>query len=212
MLSSDSELDELSPERYAEYWTILSQFNSDKVDKLQTMPLQQPIWNKQRLITPPKIDRIQSDGLQEINEGTQNGWLASQHKTDKDSDESLSSSRIQKYKSSKSHKEDFELPKEINQSNLGKESEVTNPTPFAFKREYDILHRQSIDENSNERFIDKPMKIENRPSQVHRPFYKSIIAITAAVIVQNYWRDYIKRKKEKGNLNNWGKEALESLK
>lgn len=213
MLSSDSELEDLSPERYAEYWNIISQFNSEKADKWRAMPLQRQHKNQeQHLMTPPKIDKIQWDGLNEINEGTQNGWLASQHKTDKNSDISPSHDTERRSKSSISNKEEFELPKEINQSNLGKESEVTNPTPFAFKREYEYLQRQSVDDTINEKILDKPVKMESRPSASHRPFYKSIIAITAAVVVQNYWREYIKRKKGKKNLINCGKEALESIK
>ena len=213
MLSSDSELEDLSPERYAEYWNIISQFNSEKADKWRAMPLQRQHKNQeQHLMTPPKIEKFQWDGLNEINEGTQNGWLASQHKTDKNSDISPSHDSERRSKSSISNKEEFELPKEINQSNLGKESEVTNPTPFAFKREYEYLQRQSVDDTINEKIIDKPVKMESRPSASHRPFYKSIIAITAAVVVQNYWREYIKRKKGKKNLINCGKEALESIK
>jgi hypothetical protein len=176
------------------------------------MPLQRQFKHPEtHLITPPKIDKIQSDGLHGINEGTQNGWLASQHKTDRNSDISLSNESEKKSKSLISNKDYFELPKEINQSNLGKESEVTNPTPFAFKREYEYLQRQSVDDTSHDKITEKPVKIENRPSVVHRPFYKSIIAITAAVVVQNYWREYIKRKKTKRNLSDCGKDALQSI-
>ena len=58
MLSSDSELEDLSPERYAEYWNIISQFNSEKADKWRAMPLQRQHKNQeQHLMTPPKIEK-----------------------------------------------------------------------------------------------------------------------------------------------------------
>jgi hypothetical protein len=66
-----------------------------------------------------------------------------------------------------------------------------NLTPVASNREYDnILNRHSEGNSQREALTKVPPKTYN----THKPNYKSIISITAAIVLQNYWREYRNRK------------------
>ena len=87
ILSSDSELDEMSPRRYIDYCNIMTQLDSEKVNKYKMMPLQRRSEsNEPDLQTPARFETIGSDCLRDINDGTQHGWLASQQETDNESE------------------------------------------------------------------------------------------------------------------------------
>jgi len=54
------------------------------------------------------------------------------------------------------------------------------------------LNRKSIDTTPEIPPYSLPSK---KPAlKPSKPFYNSIIAITAAIVLQNYWRDYRRRK------------------
>jgi hypothetical protein len=85
ILSSDSEFDEMSPKKYFDYCNVISQVNSETADKYRMMPLQRSS-DQDEIYRHAALDKIESDGLKEINDGTQHGWLASQQETDNESD------------------------------------------------------------------------------------------------------------------------------
>lgn len=95
-------------------------------------------------------------------------------------------------------------------SKFAKESDsMTHRTPMVFKRDNDsILNKQSIDTSAKEVVNEKTSKSFNP----HKPFYKSIIAITAAIVLQNFWRDYLTRKMNKSSQLDTGKSVLDLLK
>jgi hypothetical protein len=66
-----------------------------------------------------------------------------------------------------------------------------NLTPVVSNKEFDnILNRHSEGNSQRETLIKVPPKTYT----THKPNYKSIISITAAIVLQNYWREYQNRK------------------
>lgn len=160
------------------------------------MPLQRKFDNNE--IYTPSINKVDSDVLQEINDGTQHGWLASQQETDNDSDIPMISN-IKHSKDGVKSKQSHDMLERHTFGSQELKYSDTNPTPFAFKRDYDsIIHRNS-EGNSQRETVEKATP---KSFSSYKPNYKSIIAITAAIVLQNYWRDYQKRKFRKENDSN----------
>jgi hypothetical protein len=83
-----------------------------------------------------------------------------------------------------------------------------NLTPVASKKQYDnILNRHSESKSQRETLIKVPPKTYN----THKPNYKSIISITAAIVLQNYWREYRNRKYGRESDSESDKSELEVI-
>ena len=86
---------------------------------------------------------------------------------------------------------------------------MREPVDFKLKRNYESMLNKEMSRTSKEKSSIVVKKPVAKPVIVHKPIYKSIMAITAAIVLQNYWRDYRNRK-----INNTtdGKNVLELLK
>lgn len=224
LLSSDSEFDEMSPNQYLEYVDILSRFKSDQSEQRQQIPLQMQLEEDKYQESPSKVDQLDSDGLRDINHGTQHGWLASQHETDNDSP--LPTKEYKRNSFENKNHENIQDEKDLNESHLVKESDThTEVTPYAFKRDYGSDNRRVIDEISskdhskihetnsedNSKIQEKVVSKPNKKINSNKPFYKSIIATTAAIIIQRFWRNYRSQKLNQGQ-HDGGTSILEVLK
>lgn len=67
-----------------EYVNIISKMKSENTEIVENSRRDR-YSNQEQLNTPSRLDQIESDGLRDINEGTQHGWLASQNHTENDS-------------------------------------------------------------------------------------------------------------------------------
>ena len=85
-----------------------------------------------------ELDMVDNDCLRDINDGTQHGWLASQHETDNDSNLSKHDQKESRIGDLKSKQ--FDSPKMT--TNLDSSNSAT-PIPFAFKRNFESLTNQS---------------------------------------------------------------------
>ena len=87
LFNSESDSNDFSQSKPNKCLNIISKLNNEG-----TVPQTEPrrLYNtndgeQYQILTPGRLDNIESDGLGEINEGTQHGWLASQHHTENDS-------------------------------------------------------------------------------------------------------------------------------
>lgn len=163
------------------------------------------------LYTPGRIESLNSDCLKEINEGTQHGWLASQHETDNESKVSSHERKHYKEEEQKS-KISIEENKAKHDETISEKDSMVYPTGFTFKRNYEsVLNKHSIDESTVRNTEKKPAG-RSRIFNPNKPLYKSIIAMTAAVVIQNFWRDFKQRKVNKSSDVEVGKSVLALLK
>lgn len=170
----------------------MSQMTSEKAEKYNIMPLQRySDVSENNIYSPPRFENIESDGLREINDGTQHGWLASQHETENDSPLSISNPETTQ------EKQNLEIVKNLNNSKFAVKSDPSaTPPPYTFKSNDGSCLNKSHPETSL-----KPQK--SQVGAPPKPFYKSIIATTAALVLQNYWRDYLKRRRNTNTGIGW---------
>ena len=186
----------------------MSQINSEKAEKYKMMPLKRD--SEKDYEPPPQLNKMISEEFKDSIVGSQHGWLASQHEIENEVEDPAITNKkhpIEEFKITpdvfKTVNNAFETPTDKSKGkrrlNFGiiilyLEENVVEGVSFTFKREFEnVLNRKSID--TTPELTSKPglQKIINPP----KPFYKSIIAITAAIILQNYWRDYRKRRMQR---------------
>lgn len=185
ILSSDSEFDEMSPKRFLDYWGVISQYHSDNADNNYMMPLQRNRrTDEKEHYDTEALEIVDNDWLRDINDGTQHGWLASQHETENESNWSVKNKEEGKIGDLKSKQ--FESPKLT--TNLESSNSAT-PIQFSFKRNFESLTNQSPALDSPQKQNTQPIKKPAAPS-TQKTGYKSIIWITAAIIIQKFWREY----------------------
>ena len=85
LFNSELEINEISEEKSNKWANIIS-----KIDNESFMPQTEPRHlhfkaQEYQILIPGRLENIESDCLGDINEGTQHGWLASQHHTEDDS-------------------------------------------------------------------------------------------------------------------------------
>ena len=155
-------------------------------------------------------NQIDTDGLREISEGIQHGCLASQHQTDHN-DSPYPNEESKEYEDQVK-----EVEPELNASVADKQSDTNSElTPFAFKRGYGSQQRKVLEETSSKntsqvvKDVAKPEIVYKQPIRP-KPFCKSIMAITAAIVLQNFWREYRNRKAAQNQ--DCGTSVLEVLK
>ena len=84
LFNSESEINEISEEESNKWINIISKLdNEPSIPQTEPRGLQVKAQENQ-ILTPGRLENIESDCLGEINEGTQHGWLASQHHTEDD--------------------------------------------------------------------------------------------------------------------------------
>ena len=113
------------------------------------------------------------------------------------------------------HEQFNETHKEINASNFERETDSSiDWTPFAYKRDYGSYRHRITDETSfkNELQLekDKSLTTIQKPNIRSKANFKSIIATTAAIIIQNYWRNY-RQHKLNHTENECGDTILENI-
>jgi hypothetical protein len=62
IMSSDSELDDLSPRRYLDYYNVRSNFDSETAEKYRAMPLQRNLGGHHHIVEQPtRLDNLETD-------------------------------------------------------------------------------------------------------------------------------------------------------
>lgn len=139
---------------------------------------------------PPKLNLVENDELKEISDLTQRGWLAPQDETD-DEEEKIVEHEKHEPNVLDAINEVFETSHLVEKQRRESYEPAEQRAPYTIRREYEsMLSHKSMD-TPPELTMKPPFKT---PFSAKKPFYKSIIAMTAAIIIQNYWRDYRRRK------------------